>query len=200
MAVQRARAVDVARMERSVIRERWPRISLRFMRATKFTDEDQVMCSSRCVTSSAVTANASSRPGRQRTVSKSTTTKPTRRHRTTIDERAHGMTPARWARLRAKTNDQVLSEARADPDALPADDRKARLGRVARVLLAKRIHWALHMSQVEFAKTFRIPLGTLRDREQHRRDADQAAQAYLEVIAREPDAVRRALARAAKAA
>jgi hypothetical protein len=32
----------------------------------------------------------------------------------------------------------------------------------------------------------------------HRRD--RAARAYLEVIAREPDAVRRALARAAKAA
>ena len=56
------------------------------------------------------------------------------------------------------------------------------------------------MSQVEFSKTFRIPLGTLRDWEQHRRDPDRAAQAYLEVIAREPDAVRRALARAAKAA
>jgi putative transcriptional regulator len=133
-------------------------------------------------------------------VSKSITTKQTRRRRTTVDERAHGMTPKLWARLRAKTNDQVLAEARADPEALPVEDRKGRLGRVARIALAKRIRWALHMSQVEFAKTFRIPLGTLRDWEQHRRDPDQAAQAYLEVIAREPDAVRRALARAAKAA
>jgi putative transcriptional regulator len=67
--------------------------------------------------------------------------------------------------------------------------------------MAKRIRWGLRMSQVEFAKTFHIPLGTLRDWEQHRRDPDQAAQAYLEVIAREPDTVRRALkARATKAA
>ena len=110
------------------------------------------------------------------------------------------MTPEKWARLRAKTNDQVLAEGRADPDARPVEDRKGRLGRVALVSLAKRIRWALRMSQVEFAKTFRIPLGTLRDWEQHRRDPDQAAKAYLEVIAREPDAVRRALARAAKAA
>jgi putative transcriptional regulator len=110
------------------------------------------------------------------------------------------MTPERSARLRAKTNDQVLAESRADPDALPVEDRKARLGRAARVSLAKRIRWALHMSQIEFAKAFRIPLGILRDWEQHRRDPDQAARAYLEVIAREPDAVRRALARAAKAA
>jgi DNA-binding transcriptional regulator YiaG len=70
------------------------------------------------------------------------------------------MTPEKWARLRAKTNDQVLAEARADSAALPVEDRKPRLGRVARVSLAKRIRWALHMSQIEFAKTFRIPLGT----------------------------------------
>jgi len=116
-----------------------------------------------------------------------------------MNEKAHGMTPAKWARLRAKTNDQVLAEARADSSALPVEDRK-RLGAAGRVSSAKRIRWALRMSQVEFAKTFRIPLGTLRDWEQHRRDPDRAARAYLEVIAREPDAVRRALARAAKAA
>lgn len=111
------------------------------------------------------------------------------------------MTPEKWTRLRAKTNDQVLVEARADSTALPVEDRRSgSLGRVGRVSPAKRIRWALHMSQVEFAKTFRIPLGTLRDWEQHRRDPDKAARAYLEVIAREPDAVRRALARAAKAA
>jgi putative transcriptional regulator len=110
------------------------------------------------------------------------------------------MSPAKWTRLRAKTNDQVLSEARLDPTALPVEDRRGRLGPVGRVSLAKRVRWALRMSQNEFAKAFRIPLGTLRDWEQHRRDPDQAAQAYLEVIAREPEAVRRALARAAKAA
>ena len=111
------------------------------------------------------------------------------------------MTPEKWARLRSKTNDQVLAEARADPSALPVEDRKpGSLGLAGRVSLVKRIRWALHMSQSEFAKTFRIPLGTLRDWEQHRRDPDQAALAYLEVIAREPDVVRRALARATEAA
>jgi putative transcriptional regulator len=105
------------------------------------------------------------------------------------------MTPEKWARLRSKTNDQVLTEARADPTALPVEDRKPdSLGPVGRVSRAKRIRWDLRMSQIEFAKTFRIPLGTLRDWEQHRRGPDQAAQAYLEVIAREPNAVRRALA------
>ena len=134
-------------------------------------------------------------------MSKTTTTKQTRRRRVTIDENAHGMTPEKWARLRSKTNDQVLAEARADPTALPVEDRKpGSLGPVGRVSLVKHIRWGLHMSQAEFAKTFHIPLGTLRDWEQHRRDPDRAAQAYLEVIAREPDAVRRALASAASAA
>ena len=48
------------------------------------------------------------------------------------------------------------------------------------------------MSQSEFATAFGIPLGTLRDWEQHRREPDQAAKSYLEVIAREPEVVRKA--------
>ena len=45
----------------------------------------------------------------------------------------------------------------------------------------------------EFAARFRIPLGTLRDWEQGRKDPDAAARAYLIVIGRNPDAVREAL-------
>jgi hypothetical protein len=52
------------------------------------------------------------------------------------DESAHGMTRQKWARLRAKTNEQILAEARADPDALPVEDRDPRsLGPVGRVSL-----------------------------------------------------------------
>jgi putative transcriptional regulator len=130
-----------------------------------------------------------------------TATKRTRRTGMRTDENAHGMTRQKWARLRAKTNEQILAEARADPDALPVEDRDPRsLGPVGRVSFAKRIRWRLRLSQAEFAKTFRIPLGTLRDWEQHRREPDEAAQAYLEVIAREPEAVRRALTARARAA
>jgi putative transcriptional regulator len=111
-----------------------------------------------------------------------------------IDENAYGMTPERWSRLRAKTNEQVLAEARADSDARPVEDRKARsLGPVGRVSSIKRTRWRLGLSQTEFAKAFGIPVGTLRDWEQHRRKPDLAARSYLEVIAREPEAVRRAL-------
>ena len=111
-----------------------------------------------------------------------------------IDENAHGMTPEMWARLRAKTDEEALAAARADPDAQSLEDRRiGSLGPVEKSSLSKRTRWRMGMSQVEFAKTFRIPLGTLRDWEQHRREPDQAARAYLEVIAREPEAVKRAL-------
>jgi putative transcriptional regulator len=91
-----------------------------------------------------------------------------------IDENAHGKTPAKWARLRAKTRARVLAEARADPDALPVEDGDSGgLGRVGRVALAKRIRWRLGLSQAEFARSFRIPLGTLHDWEQHRRESDR---------------------------
>ena len=52
---------------------------------------------------------------------------------------------------------------------------------------------ALGLTQDEFAARFRIPLGTLRDWEQGKSEPDQAARAYLTVIARIPKAVAEAL-------
>jgi len=106
------------------------------------------------------------------------------------------MTPEMWALLRAKTNAEVQAEARADPDALPVEDhRLGSLGPTGRASLVKRIRWKLGLSQSKFSAAFGIPLGTLRDWEQHRRKPDQAAKSYLEVIARDPAAVRRALSK-----
>ena len=51
------------------------------------------------------------------------------------------------------------------------------------------------LSQEDFAGAFHIPIGTLRDWEQGRKEPDAAAKAYLRVIAREPDTVRKALAK-----
>jgi putative transcriptional regulator len=52
---------------------------------------------------------------------------------------------------------------------------------------------ALAVTQEEFAACIRIPLSTLRDWEQGRSEPDQTARAYLTVIARDPEGVRRAL-------
>jgi putative transcriptional regulator len=104
------------------------------------------------------------------------------------------MTAADWTRLRTMTETEVLAAARRDPDALPLEDRRPEsVGPARRVSFAKRIRWQLGLSQTEFAEVFRIPAGTLRDWEQHRREPDQAARAYLEVIARNPEAVIEAL-------
>ncbi len=56
----------------------------------------------------------------------------------------------------------------------------------------------LRLSQGAFATLFGIPLATLKDWEQGRRRPDAPARAYLRVIARDPRAVRRALATAAE--
>jgi putative transcriptional regulator len=50
----------------------------------------------------------------------------------------------------------------------------------------KVVRQALGLSQEEFAERFKIPVGTLRDWEQGRVEPDQAARAYLMVIARNP--------------
>lgn len=129
-------------------------------------------------------------------MSKTSTTARIRKRKTGASSRTDecGMSPEMWARLKAMTDEEVLAAARRDPDALPLEDRKpGSIGPARHVARVTRIRWALRMSQAEFAKTFRIPLGMLRDWEHHRQEPDQAARAYLEVIASEPDAVRRAL-------
>lgn len=86
-----------------------------------------------------------------------------------------------------------MAAARSDPDAAQplAEDRPKR---VQRISPAKHLRWKLGLSQTEFARRFHIPLGTLRDWEQHRTEPDQAAQAYLKVIAADAGFVERALA------
>ena len=60
-------------------------------------------------------------------------------------------------------------------------------------LRVRKLRRALGLSQEQFASRYHIPVGTLRDWEQGRFEPDAAARAYLAVIAREPDVVRRAL-------
>ena len=92
---------------------------------------------------------------------------------------------------RDMTDDEVLAAAMADPDAQPMTDEQ--LAKMRRVPVVKRLRRKFGISQEEFSRRFRIPLGTLRDWEQHRAEPDQAAKAYLQVIDREPEAVERAL-------
>lgn len=58
---------------------------------------------------------------------------------------------------------------------------------------AKRIRRSLNLTQKAFARAFHIPIGTLRDWEQHRAEPDQAARNLLKVIAVAPETVKDAL-------
>ena len=51
----------------------------------------------------------------------------------------------------------------------------------------------LKLTQQEFSARFHLPLGTVRDWEQGTHRPDKAAQVLLTVIAKDPDAVARAL-------
>ena len=88
---------------------------------------------------------------------------------------------------------EVERAAQLDRDAHPLTD--ADLERMPRTPQAKIIRRALELTQEEFAARYRIPLGTLRDWEQGRAEPDQPTRAYLTLIARDPEHVRRTLNR-----
>ena len=93
------------------------------------------------------------------------------------------------------TAKQRRAAAVADPDNRPMTDKEwAAAPRIPQVSVIRR---ALKLSQENFAAAYQIPIGTLRDWEQGRKEPDAAARAYLRVIAREPETVRKALVRAA---
>jgi putative transcriptional regulator len=96
-----------------------------------------------------------------------------------------------WSRLDPMSEAEKHAAAVSDPDNRPLTE--ADMKRMKRTPRAKIIRRALGLSQEGFATRYHIPLGTLRDWEQGRAEPDRAARAYLTVIAREPEAVRKAL-------
>ncbi len=96
-----------------------------------------------------------------------------------------------WERVDAMTNGDVVAAAVADPDAQPSTpERLAGMRRVSRV---KALRQRLGMSQPEFARTFHLPISTLREWEQHRSSPDAPARALLLAIERDPATMRRIL-------
>jgi putative transcriptional regulator len=97
-----------------------------------------------------------------------------------------------WRDFDAMSDVERDRAARSDPDARPAT--RARLARARRVLSVRALRQQLKLTQKQFAERFHIPLGTIRDWEQGSHRPDKAAQTLLIVIARNPEAVARALA------
>lgn len=67
--------------------------------------------------------------------------------------------------------------------------------KVVRPVNVKAIRQATRMTQAQFAEAFRLSIGTLRDWEQHRREPDATAKAYLSIIEQDPSTVRELAAR-----
>jgi len=106
------------------------------------------------------------------------------------------LTEAQRMRLDAMTDGDITAAAEADPDTpSPTEVLLDWIEAAARI---KRIRAAQGLSQTAFAEQYDIPAATLRDWEQGRRRPDRATLAYLQVIEREPEAVRRALGTAAQ--
>jgi putative transcriptional regulator len=78
------------------------------------------------------------------------------------------------------------------PDKRDAELDDAVLAKMQPMRLAKRARIVAGLSQAEFARTYGIPLGTLRDWEQGRSDPDAAGMAYLTAILNDAPAVARA--------
>ena len=96
-----------------------------------------------------------------------------------------------WTLFDAMTEAERRAAALKDPDAQPlTPERMASMKRTPQVRVIRR---ALKLSQEEFSARFNIPIGTLRDWEQGRKEPDAAARAYLMVIGRNPSAVMEAL-------
>jgi len=97
-----------------------------------------------------------------------------------------------WDAIDALTDEELTEAALADPDAQPiprgTDEELAKLG-LHRLVNVKKLRERLGLTQEAFAATYRIPVGTLRDWEQCRKNPDAPARAYLTVIARNPEAV-----------
>lgn len=100
------------------------------------------------------------------------------------------------ARLDAMTPEEIERNALEDPDNPPfTEEELERLSIAAPIQLTRR---GLGLTQEEFAARFHIGLARLRDWEQGRYKPDSAALAYLKVIAKETEAVLRALGDDAK--
>lgn len=101
------------------------------------------------------------------------------------------LSAAEKARLDAMDDAALTAAAESDADNPPLT--AAELGRLEVAQRVRTVRGHTGLSQASFARTYHINLARLRDLEQGRRQADSAMLAYLAVIAKAPDLVRRTL-------
>ncbi len=85
-----------------------------------------------------------------------------------------------------------ISAGLEDAIAFAGGDRQR--GRLAAPVDVKAIRKATRLTQDQFATTFHLPIGTLRDWEQNRSQPDSGSKVYLRLIQSNPAAVREMVA------
>lgn len=96
-----------------------------------------------------------------------------------------------WKALRDKPDKEVMEAARSDPDAKPLSPMQ--IERLLPAVNVKALRKKFGMTQLEFCKTFKLSVGTVRDWEQRRFVPEGPAHVLLTIIERDPDAVIQAL-------
>jgi putative transcriptional regulator len=115
-------------------------------------------------------------------MSKTTTTVRIRPDRTLERKTENG-----WERIdiRKARRNADPDEPAHDPDNLPFTEEERK--RLRRISPARHVRLKLGLSQAAFAERYHIPIGTLRDWEQHRSEPDAPAKALLRLIAADPE-------------
>jgi putative transcriptional regulator len=107
-----------------------------------------------------------------------------------------------WTKSDALTDDDIAAQVAANPDAAPLIDSedfsKWRNVPARAEIDVSALRRRLGMTQAEFARAYRFTLPALRAIEQGRRHPTGTTAALIELIAADPDYVRRHLARNAK--
>lgn len=70
-------------------------------------------------------------------------------------------------------------------------------GHEAKPLDLKAIRQTTNLTQEQFARTYHLPIGTVRDWEQNRSQPDSGSKVYLQMIEADPKAVQRIVAKIA---
>ena len=104
-----------------------------------------------------------------------------------------------WSRVDATTDAEIARQAAGDPDTAPIFSAKEILAAGRRVLAeeiedVRTLRTRLGLSQEAFASRYGFSVDTIRQYESRRRTPTGPIRTLLRVIAREPDAVTRALA------
>ena len=81
-------------------------------------------------------------------------------------------------------------------DAIAFAQGDASRGRIVKPVNVKAIRERVRKTQAEFAQAFHLPVGTVRDWEQNRRQPDAPARVLLHLIEADPETVERLIAKA----